>query len=219
MSLGTLLLVVVLLAWAYRRVRGGRAGRSAAARARQLRPALTWLAALTGRGTGPSRDADRWEAGAVGERRTAARLDPLWLRLWFILHDRRLPTGRANVDHLVVTFLGTVFVIDTKRWSSHVRVRLCGGRILHGSKDVTDRLRGLLHEARTVSAVLGRPVVPVVAMDGPSLDGGELLIDGIRIVTADRLVPTLRRLARCPRGFGPLIGWRAARLLKPYGRN
>ncbi len=155
----------------------------------------------------------------MGERRTAARLSPLWLRLWWVLHDRRLPTGRANVDHLVITFFGVIFVIDTKRWSSRFRVRVVGGRLLHGDMDVTDRLRGLRHEARTVAAVLGRPVIPIVAMDGPPIDGGELLLDGIRIVPADRLVPVLKVLSRQLCGFGPLIGWHAARLLKPYGRN
>ncbi|MDN3056888.1 nuclease-related domain-containing protein [Streptomyces sp. SRF1] len=217
--MSAVLLLAVAVTWFYRRVCGGRAGGSAAARARQLRPALSWLAVLTGRSTGTSREAARWKAGAEGERRTAARLGPLWLRLWIVLHDRRLPTGRANVDHLVVTFGGTVFVLDTKRWSSRYRVRVSGRRLLHGTQDVTDRLRGLHHEARTVAAVLGRPVIPVIAMDGPPVDGGELLIEGIRIVPADSLVPTLRCLARRPSGFGPLIGWRAARLLKPYRRN
>lgn len=200
------LIAVLAVAAAWYLLRRPGAGASAAARARQLRRAH-------------NSTADQWESGAVGERRTAAHLAPMYLRLWWVLHDRRLPTGRANVDHVVITLLGVIFVIDTKRWSSQHPVSARGRRLFHGNWDVTDRLRGLHHEARTVAAVLGRPVIPIVAMDGPHVDGGELVIDGIRIVQADRLIPVLRILGRRFRGFGPLIGWRATRLLKPYGRK
>ncbi|MEK8141749.1 nuclease-related domain-containing protein [Streptomyces sp. M10(2022)] len=122
----------------------------------------------------------------------------------------------ANVDHLVITLFGVIFVIDTKRWNYRFRVSTTGGRLLHGTKDVTDRLDGLRHEARTVAAVLGRPVIPIVVIHGAPIDGGELMLDGIRIVPADRLVPVLKTLSWKLRGFGPLIGWHAARTLPPY---
>jgi len=89
---------------------------------------------------------------------------------------------------------------------------------MHGSRDVTDRLNGLRHEARTVAGILGVPVLPIVSMEGPAIPCNGLVLDGLRIVAADRLVPALRALGdrQAP---GPHPGQRAAQLLKPYGRR
>jgi hypothetical protein len=62
-----------------------------------------------------------WAAGAKGERELGAflqRLDDG--RTTFVLHDRRMPGSRANIDHLVVT-TGGIFVIDAKRYQGKVR--------------------------------------------------------------------------------------------------
>ncbi|MGW0593978.1 nuclease-related domain-containing protein [Streptosporangium sp. NPDC002607] len=42
-----------------------------------------------------------WRKGAAGERRTARMLRPLTRNGYTVMHDRALPSGRANVDHLV----------------------------------------------------------------------------------------------------------------------
>lgn len=180
---------------------GGRrtgAGASADRRAAQLRTPAVRLAELAGIPTQRGRLAARYEAGAEGERRTAARLDPLTAEGWTILHDRALPNSRANVDHLGVAPDGTVYVPDTKMWSSRYPVTVRAGRLWHGDQDVTARLDGLHHEAATVAAVLGVWVVPIVVMDGPALKGPhdrpatELTLNGIRIIPAERLAAVLR---------------------------
>ena len=56
-----------------------------------------------------------WASGAEGEERVGARLDQLSSDCIRVLHDRRIPGTRANVDHIVVTPSG-VWVIDTKRY-------------------------------------------------------------------------------------------------------
>lgn len=56
-----------------------------------------------------------WDTGAVGEERLGARLNELDDGSLRVLHDRRIPGGRANIDYLVVTRSG-VFVIDAKRY-------------------------------------------------------------------------------------------------------
>ncbi|QKW06983.1 NERD domain-containing protein [Streptomyces sp. NA04227] len=222
MSIGTLLLAAAVFAWLVWGSRPGRAGRSAAARARQLRTPLVRLAELVGIQTVRGRQAAQaaqFAAGAEGERRTGRLLAVLRPLGWTVLHDLALPTGRANVDHLVVSPRGVAIAVDTKRWDARCRVRIVRGRLLHGDLDVTDRLRGLRHETATVSRVLGVPVISLVVMHGAPVDGGELIFDGIRIVPADSAVPVLRSIARRHRGHGRDLGSRAARALKPYGRN
>jgi hypothetical protein len=202
--------------WLYRRPRAG-AGASAAARAWALRTPWVRLATLLGISTRGARTAARWEAGAVGERRTAVRLTPLEAEGWTVLHDRALPRSRANVDHLCISPRGIVVLPDSKRWSARYRLRIVNGRLLHGTWDVTDRLNGLRGETATVAALLGVPVIPLVVMDGPPIDGGELLLDGIRIVPADRALSIIRSLDRIPAQRPPArLVYRAELLLPPY---
>jgi hypothetical protein len=218
MTLVFVLAVVGAVAW-YQRRRAGRAGASAARRARQLRTPLVRLAELAGVRTAAGSPARRSEIGAAGERATGRLLHPLRMQGWTVLHDRGLPTGNANVDHLVISRSGVVFMVDSKKWDSRYRVRIVSGWLLHGTLDVTGRLGGLRHEAATVAQVLDRPVVMVVAMHGAPVEHGELLFDGIRIVPADRIGAVLRTIGRRRGATGPHSARRAAALLPPHGRN
>lgn len=47
-----------------------------------------------------------WDTGAVGEERPGARLNELASNTLRVLHDRRIPGTRANIDHLAVTPTG-----------------------------------------------------------------------------------------------------------------
>lgn len=69
-----------------------------------------------------------WATGAVGEERVGARLDGLKSEAVRVLHDRRIPGSKANVDHLVVTS-GGVWVIDAKRYRGRPELRVEGGLI------------------------------------------------------------------------------------------
>lgn len=66
-----------------------------------------------------------WKRGAGGEQRVGRRLSRLAGADLKVLHDRRLPYSRANVDHLVVTSRG-VWVLDTKRYRGKLAVRSRG---------------------------------------------------------------------------------------------
>ncbi|MFC8332755.1 nuclease-related domain-containing protein [Streptomyces olivaceus] len=208
MSLTTFLVLAAVAAWWWHKHRNPRhgAGASAAARARALRTPLVRLTEAAGIRTRAGTIARNYAAGADGERRTARRLAPLTRDGWHVFHDLALPTGRANVDHLLISPDGAVFLPDTKRWSANPRrpVRIRAGRLLHGEQDVTARLDGLHHEARTVARVLGVPVTPLVVMDGPALHGPhdrpttELQLHGVRIIPADRLTAHLRSHAHIP---------------------
>ena len=51
-----------------------------------------------------------WRVGAVGEDKTTAALERLG-DSWVVLHDRRIPGSRANIDHIAIGPPG-VFVIE-----------------------------------------------------------------------------------------------------------
>lgn len=52
-----------------------------------------------------------WDTGAKGEERFGAALD----KRFRVLHDRRIPGTRANIDHIVVASSGG-WVVDPKRY-------------------------------------------------------------------------------------------------------
>lgn len=67
------------------------------------------------------------ETGEVaGEQVVGARLDALAGDGLAVLHDRRIPRTRANLDHLVVT-RRSVFVVDTKKYKGRPTLRVEGG--------------------------------------------------------------------------------------------
>ena len=93
----------------------------------------------------PQREA-AFRSGALGELAVGALLDkraakgPL-----IVLHDRRMPRGRGNIDHLAVAPAG-VFVIDAKQYSREVRVvdlGFRGMRPMIAARDRTKLLEGL----------------------------------------------------------------------------
>jgi hypothetical protein len=87
-----------------------------------------------------------WAIGAGGEEKLGAELaDVSGIR---VLHDRRVPRTRGNIDHIVIAPAG-VFVIDAKDWEGTVRIRDMGGwfktdlRLYVGRRDATRSAEGL----------------------------------------------------------------------------
>ncbi|AKG46259.1 nuclease-like protein [Streptomyces xiamenensis] len=144
---------------------------------------------------GDRADAARWAAGAEGERRTGRLLERLGPS-WISLHDRALPRGRANVDHLVITPTGALVNVDSKMWGAKDAVHVRSGRVFHGAEDRTDRVESALYESRTVAGVLGRPVATVVVVHGARVTGGRITLPGATIVPADSLLALLRQIDR-----------------------
>jgi hypothetical protein len=133
-------------------------------------------------------DPERWWRGAAGERATAALLDHLPARTWVVLHDRRLPGSRANLDHLVIGPSG-VWVLDTKTTRAAVRatwrtVHLGGRRLDTGP---------VAWEAQVVADRLGVSVRPLVVVHGRGLRRRGGRSGGVRVVPADQLLRSLRR--------------------------
>lgn len=172
------------------------AGASADAHARELRTPGVRIATALGIPTRAEHRARRFEQGAAGERYVARLLEPLVGEGWMFLADCALPRGNANVDLVGISPRGLVAVVDAKKWHGGFPLAVRGNRLLHGKKDVSDRMRGLDHEARTVAALLNTSVVTVAAVAGPMLRGTQLRFRGIRLVPAEDAPELLRGLDR-----------------------
>ena len=100
-----------------------------------------------------------WGYGAKGERALGGMLDPLREEGLAVLHDRRIPGSRANIDHLVVAAAG-VFVVDAKNYKGRVERRDRGGlfsvddRLYVGGRDKTSLLGGMAKQAEAVRTAL-----------------------------------------------------------------
>lgn len=145
-----------------------------------------------------------WDTGAIGEERLGGRLNQMQSETCRILHDRRIPGSRANIDHLAVTTTG-VHVIDAKRYSGRPQLRVEGGllrprveRLIVGRRDCTKLVDGLLKQVEVVRTVVGDPV-PVhgvlcfVDADWP-LIGGAFTTRDVQVLWPKRLQSTLTSL-------------------------
>jgi hypothetical protein len=107
-----------------------------------------------------------WDTGAAGEEALAAHLASRCPDV-IVLHDRRMPHSRANIDHLAVAPSG-VFVIDAKRYSGKIEVRkpfFGDPRLCIAGRDKTKLVDGLARQREAVRAVFEEtvPEMPVHA--------------------------------------------------------
>lgn len=142
-----------------------------------------------------------WDKGAIGEERLGARLDALVSADFAVLHDRRIPRSRANIDHIVITRSG-VWVIDAKRYQGRPQLRIAGGilrprveTLVVGRRDCTRLVDGVLKQVGLVREVVGN-AVPVsgvlcfVEADWP-LIGGAFTTQGVQVMWPRRLAKVL----------------------------
>ncbi|TXK08970.1 NERD domain-containing protein [Microbacterium saccharophilum] len=103
---------------------------------------------------------EAWQRGAIGEERLAEWLNELPETLR-VLHDRRIPGTRANIDHIVVSPSG-VWVIDAKRYkgqrpSLHVEGGIFRPRVETlrvAGRDKTKLVNGVHSQITRVTAAL-----------------------------------------------------------------
>jgi hypothetical protein len=137
-----------------------------------------------------------WETGAVGEERLGARLDSLAGQGIAVLHDRRIPGSKANIDHIAITPSG-IWVIDAKRYKGRPELKVEGGllrprteRLLVGRRDCTKLVDGVLHQIEVlrhhVPDVLVAGALCFVEADWP-LIGGFFATRGVYVVSPRRL--------------------------------
>jgi len=137
-----------------------------------------------------------WAVGARGEALLGKSLDGLVPRGVRVLHDRRIPRTKANIDHIAVSSSG-VFVIDAKRYSGRPARQTVGGLfrprvtfLLVAGRNQTKLVDGVHKQVSLVRDVLdgaGFAEVPVRGMlcfieaNWP-LIGGSFVIDGVDVL-------------------------------------
>jgi hypothetical protein len=138
-----------------------------------------------------------WEKGAHGEEVFANFLDKLGGTGPYFLHDRRIPSRKANIDHIVIAPSG-VYVIDAKNYTGRILLDVKGGiftrrveKLLVGGRDRTKLADGVRWQVTEVRECLTQAGVgddvPVRGMlcfiegDWP-LIGGSFAIDGIDVL-------------------------------------
>ena len=133
------------------------------ARTRESHPTI---GRLLSRLRSPPASETSWETGAEGEEALATHLAKTCPGV-LVLHDRRIPGRRTNIDHLAVAPSG-VFVIDAKRYTGKIEVRkpFFGdpGLFIKG-RNRTKLVEGLARQQEAVRAALAAaiPEMPVHA--------------------------------------------------------
>lgn len=103
-----------------------------------------------------------WEKGAVGEEKFGALLDELSSASdgrVLVLHDRRIPRSKANIDHVAVTPTG-IWVVDAKRYTGKVDCADRGGwlrsdiRLTVGGRDRSKVVRGVHTQLGHIASAL-----------------------------------------------------------------
>ncbi len=141
-----------------------------------------------------------WDQGAVGEERLGARLDTVSSDSLAVLHDRRIPGSKANIDHIAVT-PGGVWVIDAKRYKGRPELKIEGGflhprveKLLVGRRDSTKLVDGVLRQVDVVrehaGAVPVNGVLCFIEADWP-LVGGAFTTRGVHVLWPKRLAKVL----------------------------
>lgn len=164
-----------------------------------------------------------WGTGGQGEQKLAEVLSrhcpgvPL-------LHDRRIPRGRANIDHLAFAATG-IYVIDTKRYKGKIAVEtpLRGTpRLRIAGHDRTGLIDGLERQVAVVKGILGElqedvPVHGCLCFVAPQGIFGEVELPLLRTLRI-RGVPLYhaRRLARQLRCDGPVTSAHARALQSAF---
>ncbi len=141
-----------------------------------------------------------WDRGAIGEERLGARLNALAADGLAVLHDRRIPGSKANIDHLAIT-RGGIWVIDAKRYKGRPELKIEGGilrprveKLLVGRRDCTKLVDGVLEQVDVVRDIVGDvPVVGALCFieaDWPVI-GGAFSTRGVHVLWPKRLAKAL----------------------------
>ena len=122
-----------------------------------------------------------WARGAKGEEQLGRGLDSLADKGVRMLHDRRIPRTRANIDHIAVAPSG-VYVIDAKRYAGRPTLQVEGGiirprtsRLVIGSRDGTKLVEGVHKQVglvRDALAAAGHDDIPAAGCSASSTPTG-----------------------------------------------
>ncbi len=154
-----------------------------------------------------------WARGAGGEERIAEALAKHLKDGTMLLHDRRIPRSRANIDHLAIAPSG-VWVIDAKRYKGKVAVPkpLFGQpKLTIAGRDKSKLVEGLAKQVALVEAAMVEiaPEAPVhgalcfVDADLPML--GKLTFKGFPLLYPKSLAKRINEAGPLPQQRVPAV--------------
>jgi hypothetical protein len=133
----------------------------------RTREAHPWIGGLLLALRNSPRHESAFHRGELGEQAVAAYLEKRTARgSTVLLHDRHMPGGYGNIDHLAIAPSG-VFVIDAKNIKGKVRVAnplFRAAKLMVRGRDRTKLIDGLdrqIHAVRRALTASGHPGVPV----------------------------------------------------------
>ena len=107
-----------------------------------------------------------WAQGSRGEGLLGGLLEKIHdERTVIVLHDRRIPGTRANIDHIAVTQSGAIWAIDAKNYTGKVQKIDKGGwfssdlRLYVGRRDCTKLVSGMANQLAAIRTALGEPLM------------------------------------------------------------
>jgi hypothetical protein len=144
----------------------------------------------------PAQPGDQaWRRGADSERSVARLLDPLAKQGWGVEHDLPVRGATANLNHVVIGPPG-IFAIDVRHYRGRLRLSR-DGLLWHGRTFLLPTLSATRSKADRLQGRIGAPdiaVVPIVAVVGGMVPGGQVTSMGVTVVPARRLPGLLRSL-------------------------
>lgn len=176
--------------------------RRSARREERIRTAHPKLGGLIHALTEDPQSTKAWDVGALGEERLGHRLNELVTDQLQVLHDRRIPGSRANIDHIAVTPTG-VYVIDAKKYRGRPALRVEGGflrsrveKLLVGTRNCTPLVEGVIKQVAIVrdqldDSVPVHGVLCFVEADWP-LIGGSFVTRRVEALWPKKLYSKLR---------------------------
>ena len=148
-----------------------------------------------------------WAKGAAGEETAGRALDGFREEGFAVLHDRRIPGSRANIDHVVISPAG-IFIVDPKNYAGRVEQRDVGGwfktdlRLVVGGRDRTALVRGAEKQRAVIREELARtqwadvPIMPLLWFVGdenwPLLGARVLAFGDVRVLWRRQLGKLVR---------------------------
>jgi hypothetical protein len=126
----------------------------------------------------------------AGDRAFGAAVAPYGTRGWRILHDRRLPTSPADIDHLMVGPPGVV-VADSKGYKGRIKVN-DDGQVLVGGRPRDLEIDKVVGYARAVENATwerfpGTPVIPLICFTEDVGLTGTIMARGAYLTQLDQL--------------------------------
>jgi len=131
-----------------------------------------------------------WLAGARGEEATGRLLDSLESEGFYAIHDRQIPGGSENIDHLVLGPTG-IFVVETKNYSGGLWLQqesIFVGRYNHDAM-----IAQVKRQVRAIETLISPlHARPLICLHRARLPKEIVTFQGVKIFAAATLLSILR---------------------------